>query len=249
MRLASLFARRDGAPRVVRASAPALRWTLYVGSVLTGVFALYVCYELGRYDAGYDRQAVAQQRSELEVQIEHLERANRELRTQLAELDTVRIGRTREQAEVARSMGELQAQIDRQTQELAFYRGVVAQSASAIGLKIEQLRVNPGPRPGSFLLHLSLVRAGRADTGAVGTLLISVEGTQGGAPKILDLAALSAGRLHELRYDFRYLQVFDQALTLPPAFHPERLALEVHSAHKDVAPLTQTFLWSVEPAP
>ena len=70
-------------------------------------------YELGRYNAGYDRQAVAQQRTELEVKIEHLEKANREMRTQLAELDTIRVGRAHEQAEVARAMGELQAQVAR----------------------------------------------------------------------------------------------------------------------------------------
>ena len=57
--------------------------------------------------------------------------ANRELRTRLAELDTIRIGRAREQAEVARTIGDLQAQVARQAQELAFYRGIVAQAATS----------------------------------------------------------------------------------------------------------------------
>jgi hypothetical protein len=249
VRLASLFARHDGAPRIVRSVAPALRTTLYVGTIGTALFACYVVYELGRYNAGYDRQAVAQQRTELEVQLEHLAQENRALRTQLAALDTVRIGRTREQAEVARSLGELQAQIDRQTQELAFYRGVVAQAATAIGLTIEQLRITPTERAGNYLLHFSLVRSGRADSEAAGTLSITVEGTVDGEPRSLDLPALSGGKLRELHYGFRYLQVFDQALALPLTFHPERLALEVRASHKDVAPLTQTFLWSVEAAP
>ncbi len=98
--------------------------------VLLAVVALYFVYELGRFNAGYDRFAVAQQRTELEVEIEQLTKTNRELRTQLAELDTIRIGRAREQAEVARSIGDLQAQVAHQTQELAFYRGIVAQGAA-----------------------------------------------------------------------------------------------------------------------
>src|SRR6184192_2547724 len=195
-----MLGRESGAPRIVRPARSGVRAALIVAGVLLGVFALYVVYELGRYNAGYDRQAVAQQRTELEVRIEHLERANRELRTRLAESDTVGAGRAREQAETARTIGDLQAQVARQSQELAFYRGVVAQGAASLGVKIEQLRI-------------------------------------------------TAGRQRELRYNFRYLQTFDQQLTVPPTFKPERLNVEVSSGRRDVAPLSQTFVWSVEASP
>ncbi|TLY98453.1 MAG: hypothetical protein E6K38_01620 [Gammaproteobacteria bacterium] len=76
-RLAGMLGRESGAPRIVRPARSGVRAALIVAGVLLGVFALYVVYELGRYNAGYDRQAVAQQRTELEVRIEHLERANR----------------------------------------------------------------------------------------------------------------------------------------------------------------------------
>ena len=248
--LASLLGRKAGAPQVVRTRAPALSTLLLSAAVLIALFAFYVVYELGRYNAGYDRQAVAQQRTELEVQIEHLEKSNREMRTQLAELDTFRVGRAHEQAEVARQMGELQAQLAQQTQELAFYRGVVAQGAGSIGLKVEQLRVTAvADHPGSFNVHFSLVRSGRADSEATGTWVLSLEGSAGGEARSLDLPALTAGHTRELRYSFRYFQDFDQELTVPPGFRPEQLALEVRSSKKDVSPLTQSFLWTVEAGP
>src|SRR5580693_9534414 len=131
---------------VVRKHAPTRRIILITAIVLLGLFTAYVIYELGRYNAGYDRLAVAQQRTEQEVEIEHLEKTNHELRTKLAELDTIRVGRSREQAEVARTIGDLQAQVARESQELAFYRGVVAQGAVTLGVKIEQLRITPGTR-------------------------------------------------------------------------------------------------------
>src|SRR6267142_4456616 len=139
-----MLGKYGGAPRVVRQHTSGLQTALLIAGVLIGLFALYVVYELGRYNAGYDRQAVAQQRTELEVQMEHLEKSNRELRTKLAELDTIRVGRAREQAEVSRGIGDLQAQVARQSQELAFYRGVVAQGATSVGVKIEQLRITAG---------------------------------------------------------------------------------------------------------
>ena len=248
-RLVARIKKSDGVHQVVRTRAPALRSGLLVAALLVGLFAFYVVYELGRYDAGYDRQAAAQQRTELEVKIEHLQKENREMRTQLAELDTFKVGRAHEQAEVARAMGQLQAQVAQQSQELAFYRGVVAQGAVSIGLKIEQLRVTATDKPGVFNVHLSLVRSGRAETDAVGTLVLSIEGTQAGAPKSLDFSALTGGRQSEQRYGFRYFQDFDQTLTVPAAFKPEQLQIEVRSNKKDVPPLSQSFLWSVETTP
>jgi len=93
------------------------------------------------------------------------------------------------------------------------------------------------------------VRSGRAETDAVGTLVLSIEGTQAGAPKSLDFSALTGGRQSEQRYGFRYFQDFDQALTVPSAFRPEQLQIEVRSNKKDVPPLSQSFLWSVETTP
>jgi len=248
-RLASLIGRKDGTPQVVRARAPALRTALFIAALLIGLFAVYVVYEFGRYNAGYDRQAVAQQRTELEVKIEHLEKDNREMRTQLAELDTFRVGRAREQAELAKSMGELQAQVAQQSQELAFYRGVVAQGAASIGIKIEQVRITATEHPGVFSVHLSLLRSGRADTDALGSLLLGLDGAANGEAKSLDFAALTGGRTHELHYNFRYFQDFDQELALPSTFKPEQLVMELHSSKKDVPPLSQSFLWTIESTP
>jgi uncharacterized protein DUF6776 len=240
---------KDGAPLVVRQRAPVLRTVLLVAATLVGLFALYVVYELGRYNAGYDRQAAAQQRTALAVRIEHLEKDNRELRTRLAEADTIRAGRAREQAEVARALGELQAQVDRQSQELAFYRGVVAQNTNTLGVKIEQLHITAGKRPATFTVHMSLVRSDRADSAATGSVHLSLDGTYDGSARSLDLGALSGGQVRELRYNFRYLQNFDQDLSVPLAFKPEQLVVEVQSSRHDVAPLAQTFLWTVEASP
>lgn len=245
----AIFGRGDGVPQVVHRRSRARRILVALLITLVGVFGLYVVYELGRYNAGYDRQAVGQQRTELEVKIEHLEAENRGLRTKLAELDTIRLGRAREQAEVARALGDLQAQVAKQSQELAFYRGVVAQGAANLGLKIEDLRITAAPQANVYVAHLALVRSGRAETVAAGTLLLSVDGELAGGEKTLDLAALTGGRQQTLRYNFRYFQDFDQELSLPAGFKPAHLVVEVHSSRGDVTPLSQTFLWSVEASP
>jgi uncharacterized protein DUF6776 len=214
---------------------------------LLGTFAMYIVYELGRFNAGYDRLAAAQQRTELEVEIERLGKSNRELRTQLAELDTIRIGRAREQAEVTRTIGDLQAQVARQTQELAFYRGIVAQGATAVGVKVQQVHITAGSKPQRFVVHMSLVRSVRPDSVAIGSVALSIDGSSADGKAItLDLPALTPAKQKELPFNFRYFENLDQDVALPAGFQPEKLAIEVRSSKKDVAPASQTFPWTVD---
>jgi hypothetical protein len=238
----------DGRPSlVIRTHAPARRLILVSIALVLALFAMYIVYELGRFNAGYDRLEAAQQRTELEVEIERLSKANRELRTQLAELDTIRIGRAREQAEVTRTIGDLQAQVARQTQELAFYRGIVAQSATAVGVKVQQVHITSGNKAQKFVVHIALVRSVRPDTVAIGTVGLSIDGAASdGKPMTLDLAALTPGKQKELPFNFRYFENLDQDVALPAGFQPEKVAIEVRSNKKDVAPASQSFPWSVD---
>jgi hypothetical protein len=181
------------------------------------------------------------------VAMERLEKSNRALRTQLAELDTIRIGRAREQAEVARTIGDLQAQVAHQTQELAFYRGIIAQGAAAVGVKAQQVRITAGAKPDKFVLHVALVRSVRPDNVAAGALGVTIDGaTADGKATTMDLPAVTAGKQHELPYSFRYFENLDQEVVLPAGFRPEHVAVELRSSRKDVPPATQTFPWSVD---
>jgi hypothetical protein len=234
-------------PVIVRTYAPARRVWAIVAVTLLAAFALYVIYELGRYNAGYDRLAVAQQRAEFEAAIEHLKKDNHELSLRIAEIDTQRIGWAREQAEVSRTIGDLQAQVARQSQDLAFYRGAGAQTATAaLGVSIQQLRIGATSEPARFRVHLTLVRSVRADDVVNGAAVLQVEGEAQGREESLGLAALTAGAQRELPYSFRYYQNLDQEITIPPGLRPERLNIEVRSSRKGIAPLSQTFMWNVD---
>ncbi|HTX23544.1 MAG TPA: DUF6776 family protein [Steroidobacteraceae bacterium] len=236
---------------VVRRVTPIRNIFLASVCALAAILTLYIIYELGRYDGGYDRLAAAAQRSELRVMIEKLETTNRRLATQLAELDTLRIGRTQERNVLAREIGDLQGEVARQKQELAFYRDVVAQSVGAhdpeSGLRIQQLRITPSDHPGHFRVHLVLLQGARPEATVSGSYVLSVDGQLKGKPSTLDFAALTDGRAQSQPFSFRYFGSLDQEIAIPPDFRPARLNLRLQSGHKpDDAPVTQSFPWSVE---
>jgi hypothetical protein len=212
------------------------------------IAVLYVAYEFGRYDAGYDSLAAVQERREFEVIVEQADKANRELRTRLAELETIRIGRNRERTEVARTISDLQAQVARLQQELAFYRGIVTQGANTLGVRIQELRIAATDQPERFRVRLNLQQSVRPDEALSGTFVLKVEGETAGSTAALDFPTLTGGKLQEQPFNFRYYENFDQEITIPAGFRPERLTVEVRSSRKGVTPLRQSFLWRVDAA-
>jgi hypothetical protein len=233
---------------VVRTYAPARRWiTVAILLLLTGL-ALYVMFELGRYKAGYDALQAAGQRDGLQQQIEKLERTQRELRVQLAAAEQARIGEGRERAEIARTIGELQAQVARDQQEMGFYRGLVAQPGqpAADAVHVQQFRIATLSGEQHYALRFSLSRTQRPEEAVNGTIAITIDGTSNGSSESLDLATLAGGK-SELPFNFRYFAAIEQPITLPAEFKPDHITIEVRPGRKGVAPYRQTFVWNADP--
>lgn len=247
---------------VIRPHAPMRRLILTVTLAVLGLVGLYVAFELGRYVAGYDVLSAIRERAQLDGTITQLKATNTALHARIIELETVNAGHAREDQEVSRTIRELQAQVARQTEELAFYRAVVAEGAPAIGLRVGTVRLTAAKPAGQFIVHISLVRAGKTEGMISGTVSLTVDGQDaGGKAATLDNQTLVAGApgagagtgaggaAADVPYDFRYYQELEQTVSLPPGFRPAHLTVEVASSHKNVAPLSQTFPWSAVDVP
>ena len=235
---------------VIRTYAPFRRYLAIGGVVLLGLILLYVAYEMGRTRANARGLAAQAELEQLGTSYSELEVANRELRLKIASQETSQVAQGRERTEVQRTIGELQAQVARQSQDLAFYRGIVGDKTQGPPVKVQQFRITGSSNePRRYSLRLVLGRPVRPDDVVNGTVGITVEGTQGGQPATLDLAALTPlDRLRELRFNYRYLQTFEQAIVLPEGFRPARATVEIRLGRKGAEPLRQTFLWKLDNA-
>jgi hypothetical protein len=235
---------------VIRPHAPLWRTIVTVTAVIVGLIGLGVAFEYGQYRAGYSILDSMKEHARLQSTIDHLQASNRTLQARIIQLETANAGQAREDQVVTRTISELQAQVARQTEELAFYSAVVAEGAPAIGLRVGTVRLSAAKPADHYLVNVSLVRAGKTDGMTTGTVSLTIDGQgPGGKPATLDGAALAAGGPAAVPYDFRYYQELDQAIVLPPGFHPAHLTVQVSSSRKDVAPLTQTFPWSAVVVP
>lgn len=230
---------------VVRTYAPRRRAVLLGASVAAVLLALYGSFELGRYDAGYRvvdsvRSAWASSR-----RIRQLEAEAAQQRAQIASAEVARRVDREGNAQLQRSLADLQGQIGRLNQDLAFYRGLV-QPDSVVRVKAQQMQILPGAGANRFRLKFVLMQVGKPTGTVAGRVDLAVEGMRAGRPETLKFAQLAAAGGADLSYSFRYFQNFDEALQLPPGFAPSRIDVELHAGRDRGRGYRQAFLWNTQ---
>ncbi len=230
---------------VIRRHAPVRTVVLRTATMLIGLFALYVVFEFGRYSAGFDRASASQDRKQLEQVIAGLKGQIQQLHVQIAQLQTLQAGTARERQEVAQEIAALQAQVDRDRQDLAVYRGVIAPASSGASLQVQQLRIAAGDAANHFVAHLTLMQGGKPDATVSGDVSVRVMGELHGAAAAVDaLGSAAKGAV-----SFRYYQTVDYQIALPDGFHPSDVHVTVRDSRTNAAAVTQSFPWSVDVQP
>ena len=232
---------------VVTTYAPTRRVVTIVLLVLVVAAGIYGMFEFGRYRAGYDVVSSLKHRAELNARITSQEETIAELRAKVAQLESSTVGQTREREEVQRHIGDLQAQVARLNQDLAFYRGIVTQNANSAEVKIQQARMVATAAANKFRIRVTLVQPMKPDTVVSGVVILSVDGELDGKPGRADFATLSGGKRREIPFTFRYLENIEEEITVPPGMKPEQLLVEVRSNRRGSAPVQQSYVWSVDP--
>jgi hypothetical protein len=230
---------------IIRRHTPVRTRLLGTAALLIGLFALYVVFELGRYSAGFDRHTAAAQRRDLQQVIVGLKGQIQDLHAQMAQLQMLQAGAAREHQEVGREIAELQAQIDRDRQDLAVYRGVIAPTSSGSSLQVQQLRIMPGNAAQHFVAHLTLMQGGKPDVMVNGVVSVRVTGQLNGATAVVDgIGSTPTGAV-----SFRYYQAVDYQIELPPRFAPTAVQVTLRDGRSDGSVATQSFPWRVDVQP
>jgi hypothetical protein len=232
---------------VVTTYAPTRRWVTVILLVLVVAGGVYGMYEFGRYRGGYDVVASLKERGALRQEIEIQRTTISDLRAKVAQLESTTVGQTREREEVQRTIGELQAQVARANQELAFFRGIVTQNANSAEVKIQQARMVATSTANKFRVRVTLVQPMKPDSVVSGVVVLSVDGELDGKPGRADFATLSGGKRREIPFTFRYLENIEEEITMPPGMKPEQLLVEVRSNRRGSSPVQQSYVWSVDP--
>ena len=218
---------------------------VYLVSAALLVSGSYLLYELGRYHGGYSLLDQRRERVETETALAERDASIEELRRQVTLLETSREIDRETYAEVEKNLSQLQARIQAQEEELAFYQGIVSPEDGIAGLRIQNLEVSPADAEQRYTLRMVLVQAIIHDRRVAGTVRFNIAGTRYGQPVDLELSDLAVdGEADDLAYAFRYFQDLEQELILPVGFEPDRVDVEIWPREPRGQQVSQSFQWS-----
>jgi hypothetical protein len=218
---------------------------LYLLSTLVVVGGGVLAYELGRFNGGYSFLDQRRERDELTAQIGERDQTIEELKRRLAVLETSQEIDRETYSQVEANLNELQARIQSQEEELAFYRGIISPEEGAAGVRVQSFELRPADRENAYVLHLVLVQAITHDRRVSGTVHFEFAGSLDGEPTALALDTLvSAGSDGDLAYSFRYFQDLQREFVLPAGFEPDEVQMQIRPREPSGQPIGQTFAWS-----
>ncbi len=219
-----------------------------VGGLVCGLIVVWVAYQLGQIRAGYNGLEASRRYAALEERLEGTREQNDELHRKIAILETGNKIDEEAYSQVEQRMIGLQNEILVQQEDLAFYRGIVADQQA--GLRVQDLEMLAGSDKSSFSLRLVLAQAMRASQRISGSVDLQVEGVRDGQPLTLGLTELGVNaeqRKAMAGFAFRYFQNLEADLILPEGFTPERVIVKLRPKGKRAKSVEKTFDWQVRP--
>ena len=228
--------------RPVRASRSP--WLPALAAALACALAGWFAFQRGQLSAGHDAIDESRQRKVLADRVSRLQAENGRLNAKVAELEMARRLDRDAYGQVERTLGEMQSQLARQGDDLAFYRSIVSPADGVQGLRIQRFEVDAGATPTEFVLKLTLVQAMRHDSVASGLVQVVVNGMQGDRPARLPVGDPDGHSRDSLPFSFRYFQTLETVVTLPEGFRAFEVDVEARSGRLR-APIRHSFPWKV----
>jgi len=219
-----------------------------IGGLVCGLIVVWVAYQLGQIRAGYNGLEASRRTAELEDRLDDVREQKDELHRKIALLETGNKIDEEAYSQVEKRMIDLQNEILVQQEDLAFYRGIVADQQA--GLRVQDLEMLAGADGSSFSLRLVLAQAMRASQRISGAVELQVEGVRDGKPLTLGLTELGVNaeqRKALAGFAFRYFQNLEADLVLPEGFTPERVIVKLIPKGKRAKSVEKTFDWAVRP--
>ncbi|MFK7913714.1 MAG: DUF6776 family protein [Pseudomonadales bacterium] len=135
---------------------------------------------------------------------------------------------------------ESRTEMARLSEEVTFYRSLMAPNAVAKGLQIARFETQP-LASGTRSYHLLLTQIASRRTWLSGKARVEISGRTATGERVLPLTDFTSLDEYPLRFRFRYFQDLRGELRMPDGFTPSQVTVTVERSGKK--PLTRTFPW------
>tara|TARA_R110002096_G_scaffold21169_20_gene69154 strand:+ start:600 stop:1358 length:759 start_codon:yes stop_codon:yes gene_type:complete len=223
---------------------PGLKRIQILLSILAAVSVAWAFYEVGA--AGIDlpfednKQSVA----ELRVELAKAKKDLKSLRREVAGLTRS----TRVELEAAeqtkQTLREKDLQILKLTEELVFYRSLLAPEKAKVGVEIRDFNLRSAGKS-EYYYDFLLTQSSRSKKVAKGKINVTIDGKKNGEMHRIEVSDLNADTSASIDYSFKYFQRLNGAFELPENFEPRKILVEVQpkSNSKSKQPIQVSYSW------
>jgi hypothetical protein len=216
-------------------------WAIFLLMVLF----VWLAFDLGRRQAGFNSSETRQQIAALQHEVENLTRRNNSLHREKSKLVLDNSIDNDASSEVKRSLATSQTQITEMKEELLFYRNIVSPRKSTRAVVINKV-VLTAETASQYKYKVVLIQDGRHNRAVRGSVEISLEGEQTDGQIVrLDLPTISVKKVKkQQKFGFKYFQNFEGVIRIPEDFVPISLYVRAIPKTSKVPRVEKTFPWA-----
>lgn len=215
--------------------------------VLATISLSLFCYWLGGQGLRADYNSLAADHKQAVAQLTQTKDLNQSLSQQLANLQTGADIDKKAVNDVRALVSEHKATINELSEEISFYKGLMAPTERERGLSIRSWEVYPGSTDSSFQFKLVMQQLALKHTVLKGGVTVVIDGNRNGVAESFSLDTLSnqiEGKSFKLR--FKYFQYVEGEIQLPAGFVPESVNIVAKATAPKSVTVEKNYSWLVQ---
>ena len=218
-------------------------WGIVLLVLITGGWTLF---DYGRFLAGYDSRDTDNEIDGLLQIQKHLEKRIVTLREDKAVLQRAAQIERKAYNELDTTLKVLQAEILEHKEELAFYRGIVSPKDSSSGLYLQNFYLTQNGETRSYRYKVVLTQVLKNSRLINGKVKLEFDGLLDGESKVLKLKEVTAKKVRDLNYRFKYFQNVEGVVEFPKGFSLLRVKVQILPRGRERDMIEKTIEWSIE---
>ena len=223
---------------------PKVRRLQVLVSILAAVSVAWAFYEMGA--AGItmpfveSRESVAELRAELSEESKN----SKSLRKDVARLTRSTEVELQAADQVKQTLREKEMEILKLTEELVFYRSLLAPEKAGVGVEVRDFNLRAASDQSEYYYDFLLTQSSRNKKVAKGKINVTIDGKQEGQMRRLEVLDINSETSNTLTYSFKYFQRLNGVFELPKNFQPQKILINVEPAAKSKQPLQLSYSWN-----
>ena len=206
----------------------------------------WTLFDYGRYLAGYDSRDTGNEIEGLLDTQAHLEKRIETLREDKAVLQRAAQIERKAYNELDTTLKILQAEILEHKEELAFYRGIVSPKDSSSGLYLQNFYLTQNGDTRSYRYKVVLTQVLKNSRLINGKVKLQFDGLLNSESKILDLKEVTAKKVKDVNYRFKYFQNVEGVVEFPEGFSLLRVKVQILPRGRVRDMIEKTIEWTFE---